>query len=72
MKTLLKNDGIIVNSGNSYHYYGRVLLSQSDWQLFMFYSILLGPYTDVRYISHRLISGYCILRICLPIKKQDS
>jgi hypothetical protein len=55
--------GILVNSGRSFHFYGFDLQTPIEWQQFMSYCILLSPFTDVRYIGHRLISGYCILRI---------
>lgn len=55
--------GILVRSGKSFHFYGLELISTEQWQQFMSYNILLSPFTDVRYIGHRLISGYSLLRI---------
>jgi hypothetical protein len=55
--------GILVNSGKSFHFYGLELQSSEEWRVFMSYSILLSPFTDVRYIGHRLISDYSILRV---------
>ncbi|CAI2418528.1 Uncharacterised protein [Serratia proteamaculans] len=58
----------IYNSGRSIHAYGTKLLSQNQWINFMGYLILLNKksgekVTDVRWIGHRLMSGYSSLRI---------
>ena len=55
--------GVLVRSGKSFHFYGLELITAEQWQQFMSYGILLSPFTDVRYIGHRLISGYSLLRI---------
>ncbi len=55
--------GILVRSGKSFHFYGLELITGEQWQQFISYAILLSPFTDVRYIGHRLISGYSLLRI---------
>ncbi len=55
--------GILMNSGNSYHFYGSALLSEDEWRTFLGQSLLLSPITDSRYIAHRLVDGYCSLRI---------
>lgn len=55
--------GILVNSGNSYHFYGCALITEDEWRTFLGRSLLLSPITDSRYIAHRLIDGYCNLRI---------
>lgn len=58
----------IYNSGRSIHAYGTKLLTQNQWVNFMGYLILLNnksgeKVTDVRWIGHRLMSGYSSLRI---------
>lgn len=56
-------DGVILNSGNSYHYYGNALLLASGWIEFMTRCLLLAPLTDIRYIAHRLLAGRAALRL---------
>lgn len=56
-------NGIIVNSGRSFHAYGFKVLTVTEWTKFMGQCLLLSPYTDSRYIGHRLIADRCILRI---------
>ncbi len=63
LKRMGRGEGIVLESGNSYHYYGTSLLGEADWVKFMGACVLLAPFADVRYIGHRLISGTCILRI---------
>jgi hypothetical protein len=63
MEFIGEKKGVFVNSGNSYHYYGYSIIPPPQWHHFMAQCILLAPFTDVRYIAHRLLSGYCILRI---------
>jgi hypothetical protein len=70
MEFMGEKKGIFVNSGNSYHYYGLSVIPTLQWHHFMTQCILLGPFTDVRYIAHRLLSGYCILRISPSRLKQ--
>ena len=56
-------NGVILKSGNSYHYYGFELLNQGNWYEFTARCLLLEPLVDVRYIAHRLLSGRAALRI---------
>lgn len=58
-----KGLGVILNSGRSYHFYGFSVLSADDWLRFMASNLLLSPFTDARYIAHRLLDGLCALRI---------
>jgi hypothetical protein len=55
--------GVVLNSGASFHYYGLRLLSESEWKRFLGKCLLLAPLTDARYIGHRLIEGFGVLRI---------
>lgn len=56
-------EGAILDSGRSYHFYGFQSLSGSKWRAFMAKCLLLAPYTDARYIGHRLLSGEAWLRL---------
>ena len=56
-------DGVVANSGNSYHYYGFDSVTEVEWREFMLNCLLLEPVVDVRYIAHRLLSGGAALRI---------
>lgn len=55
--------GVILDSVNSYHFYGMSLLKRQDWHRFMGRSLLLEPLVDVRYIGHCLLDGFAALRI---------
>jgi len=56
-------EGILVESGHSYHFYGTSLLVQNEWIDFMAKAVLFAPYVDPRYVAHRLADGQCRLRI---------
>lgn len=62
--------GFILNSGNSYHYYGTRLLTDSQWRTFLGRSLLLSGLSDDRYIGHQLVDGYCVLRISAGMLKR--
>jgi hypothetical protein len=55
--------GVILESGRSYHFYGLQLLGENDWMNFMLKCLLLAPFTDARYITHRLLERVGSLRI---------
>jgi hypothetical protein len=55
--------GLLANSGNSYHFYGCNLFENDEWRRFLARALLLSPITDPRYIAHRLMDGFCNLRI---------
>lgn len=61
--------GVLLNSGRSFHFYGLELLDTDDWRGFLGRCLLLAPLVDVRYVAHRLIDGYCRLRISASEKK---
>lgn len=54
--------GLLVNSGNSYHFYSYKTYSYKNWQVEMYKALLIHG-IDHRYIGHRLIDGYANLRI---------
>ncbi len=55
--------GAIVESGRSYHYYGFRLLTHGDWVRFLARALMFAPFSDPRYIAHRLLDGQCRLRV---------
>lgn len=62
-------EGIIVESGASYHFYGFDLLNHSEWITFMG-KCLLVPWSDPRWIGHSLIAANSVLRISATELKQ--
>lgn len=56
-------NGVVLESGRSYHFYGVRLLAEDDWMDFMLKCLLLAPFTDARYITHRLLERVGSLRI---------
>jgi hypothetical protein len=68
---LKQTDGVLLNSGKSYHYYGFRRLSHQEWMRFMTACLLLEPLVDVRYIAHRILAGKASLRLtATPQKKK--
>lgn len=63
MLGVIGQTGVIVNSGNSYHFLGASLLTSDEWVRFMGQALLLAPFIDVRFIGHRLFDGECRLRV---------
>jgi hypothetical protein len=69
LKKLRQTDGLLLNSGNSYHYYGLKPLPEHEWKKFMTACLLLEPLVDVRYIAHRMRAGKAALRLtAAPLK----
>lgn len=54
--------GIVVDSGNSYHFYGFDVLDEAGWVKFMGQCLLI-PWSDARWIGHSLIAGSGNLRV---------
>lgn len=63
MLRAIDQPGVILNSGNSYHFIGISLLGSDEWLRFMGRSLLLAPLIDARYTGHRLYDGECYLRV---------
>ena len=61
-----QSEGILVRSGQSYHFYGMSLLPPQQWLRFMANALLLSPITDPRYIAHRVLDGECHLKVASP------
>lgn len=59
----IKQRGVVLLSGRSYHFYGIDLLYSKNWLRFLGKCLLFTSYTDSRCIGHRLIEGYSSLRI---------
>jgi hypothetical protein len=56
------------NSGRSFHAYSAHLLPPKDWYQFLGRALLVNPrdqaeIIDARWVGHRLIGGYCSLRL---------
>jgi hypothetical protein len=60
---VLGQDGLLVSSGRSYHFFGDSLLDENEFRDFLARALLLAPITDDRWIAHQLISGFCCLRV---------
>jgi len=55
-------------SGRSFHAYSTTLLNPKAWSIFLGRSLLINPsdgetIVDTRWVGHRLIAGYCSLRL---------
>jgi hypothetical protein len=62
-------EGVIVDSGASYHFYGFDFLDYAEWLRFMG-KCLLVPWPDPRWIGHSVIAGTGVLRISATERKQ--
>lgn len=58
-----QTDGVLLNSGNSFHYYGQTLLNEKEWRDFLGHCLLLADFIDTRYVGHALINNECRLRL---------
>jgi hypothetical protein len=56
--------GSLLDSGKSYHFYGRdVLPNTADMVTFLGRASLFAPFVDHRWVAHQLIEGACALRV---------
>ncbi len=62
LRTIWQEEGVILDSGRSYHYYGVNLMDEKEWLDFLG-SCLLSELADKRYIGHRIKDHCGILRI---------
>jgi hypothetical protein len=69
LKELGQSRGAILESGRSYHFYGFDLQTRDEWIEFAARCLLLAPFTDARYIAHRIIEGMFVLRISSSERK---
>jgi hypothetical protein len=58
-----QDHGVLLNSGKSFHFYGKTLMSEKLWRAFLGHSLLLSDLVDARYVGHALINNECRLRI---------
>jgi hypothetical protein len=58
-----QTDGVLLNSGNSFHYYGERLMTEREWIGFLGHCLLLSDFIDTRYVGHALINNECRLRL---------
>lgn len=63
-----QSEGFLLNSGNSFHYYGSRLFHKDEWQVFMGRCLLSGL-VEPRYVGHSLIQGAATLRISAGLNK---
>lgn len=67
MKSISPAGGAVLETENSYHFYGVELLDSKEWLAFIGKSLLFQGITDDRFIGHRLQEGFCVLRLtCGP------
>lgn len=59
---ILGREGVILQTGRSYHYYGFHLLSTAEWIDFIA-SSMLAKVCDIRYMAHKLKDGFITLRL---------
>ncbi len=71
MRAIDSGGGVILNSGNSYHYYGRSLLTNREWREFLGKCLLVERLVDVRNLGHCLIDGEAALRISRDRRGRD-
>lgn len=62
LKVIRQKEGVILDSGRSYHYYGVNLMDGKEWLDFLG-DCLLSGLVDVRHVGHRLKDRCGILRI---------
>ncbi len=62
LRTIGQKEGVILDSGRSYHYYGINLLDERHWWGFL-ENCLSSKLADKRYIEHRFKDRCSILRI---------
>lgn len=59
----LRMPGYLVDSGRSYHFYGKAPIRAEEFWQFLGRAQLMSHYADQRWIGHQLISGKAALRI---------
>jgi hypothetical protein len=72
LKGMGEQRGLLFKSGASFHYYGLRLMDETEWRQFLGRCLLTAPLTDARYVAHRLIEGFGVLRIASTRRKPVS
>jgi len=62
-KKLFPRGAILLESGESYHAYGKELLSEKEFRHFLGSAMLFVPIVDRAYVAHQCIEGRCALRL---------
>lgn len=66
VKSIIKSlglQGYILNSGKSYHFYGKTLIEENDFHLLLAKALLFSPIIDKAWIAHQIIETCCHLRV---------
>lgn len=62
-------NGLLFESGRSYHFYGAEPVTSRQLVAILARAQLLSPIVDARWVSHQLIDGRCGLRISTDAEK---
>jgi hypothetical protein len=62
-KRLLPGGAVILESGASYHVYGRNTMPAKCLMTFLGKALLFAKIIDHRYVAHQVIDGRCTLRL---------
>ena len=55
--------GYLLESGNSYHFYGVRLMTAEEIRNLLSRALIYGPVVDKTWAAHQLLDGFCGLRI---------
>lgn len=61
--SLLPEGGFIIDSGNSYHFIGKKLVTENQLLNLLAKSILFTPIVDEIWVAHQIIERSCTLRV---------
>jgi hypothetical protein len=70
LNKLQLNSGFLVNSGESYHFISKELVSQEQLELLLAKLIFYTPIVDRNWVAHQLIEKKCALRITKGNKQE--
>lgn len=62
-KRIFPGGAVLLKSGESFHAYGKTLISTTEFFEFLGHALLYSPIIDRAYIAHQLIERRCALRI---------
>ena len=60
---ILGREGVVLQTGRSYHYYGFHLLTEKEWWSDCIPQSMLGKVCDIRYMAHKLKDRFITLRL---------
>jgi hypothetical protein len=55
--------GVVLDSGQSYHFYGIDTISANELRRFLARCLFFTPLIDYRWVAHQLLEGACALRL---------